>query len=68
MTEMVRVAVAGDVTEAEDLQQALRDAGVEAEIRAEDEADAYALFVPEESFETAQDAVEAFAADESADL
>jgi hypothetical protein len=68
MSELVQVAIAGDVTEAEDLQEALREAGVEAEIRAEDEADAYALFVAEESFETAQDAVEAFAADESVDL
>jgi hypothetical protein len=68
MSGMVQVAVAGDVTEAEDLQEALREAGVEAEIRAEDEADAYALFVREEDFEVAQDAVEAFAADESEDL
>ena len=32
MTELVRVAVAGDVTEAEEIQEILRSAGIEAEL------------------------------------
>ena len=32
MTGMVKVAVAGDVTEAEEIQEILRSAGIDAEI------------------------------------
>lgn len=59
MTRMVQVAVAGDVTEAEELQEILREAGIEAELEPEDLADALAVFVPEESLEEAKDAIEA---------
>jgi type III secretory pathway lipoprotein EscJ len=58
MTSMVRVAVAGDVTEAEEIQGILRSAGIEAEI-ADGEDDSVTVSVPESSVEQAQDAIEA---------
>ena len=56
---MVQVAVAGDVTEAEELQAILASVGIESELQPEDEADALTLLVPESSLEAAQDAIEA---------
>jgi type III secretory pathway lipoprotein EscJ len=58
MTSMVRVAVAGDVTEAEEIQGILRSAGIDAEI-ADGEDDSVTVSVPESSVEQAQDAIEA---------
>jgi type III secretory pathway lipoprotein EscJ len=58
MTDMVRVAVAGDVTEAEEIQEILRSAGIDAEI-ADGEDDSVTVSVPESSLEQAQDAIEA---------
>jgi type III secretory pathway lipoprotein EscJ len=58
MTGMVRVAVAGDVTEAEEIQEILRSAGIDAEI-ADGEDDSVTISVPESSVEQAQDAIEA---------
>jgi type III secretory pathway lipoprotein EscJ len=58
MTGMVRVAVAGDVTEAEEIQEILRSAGIEAEI-ADGEDDSVIVSVPESSIEQAQDVIEA---------
>jgi type III secretory pathway lipoprotein EscJ len=58
MTDMVRVAVAGDVTEAEEIQEILRSAGIDAEI-ADGEDDSVTVSVPEFSVEQAQDAIEA---------
>ena len=58
MTELVRVAVAGDVTEAEEIQEILRSAGIDAEL-ADGEDDAVTVSVPEDSVEQAQDAIEA---------
>ena len=58
MTGMVRVAVAGDVTEAEEIQEILRSAGIEAEI-ADGEDDSVIVSVPESSVEQAQDVIEA---------
>jgi type III secretory pathway lipoprotein EscJ len=58
MSELVRVAVAGDVTEAEEIQEILRSAGIEAEL-AEGEDDSVMVSVPESSVEQAQDAIEA---------
>jgi type III secretory pathway lipoprotein EscJ len=55
---MVKVAVAGDVTEAEEIQEILRSAGIEAEI-GDGEDDSVTISVPEESVEQAQDAIEA---------
>jgi hypothetical protein len=58
MTELVRVAVAGDVTEAEEIQEILRSAGIDAEL-ADGEDDSVTVSVPEGSVEQAQDAIEA---------
>jgi type III secretory pathway lipoprotein EscJ len=58
MTGMVRVAVAGDVTEAEEIQGILRSAGIEAEI-GDGEDDSVIVSVPESDVEQAQDAIEA---------
>ena len=59
MTRMVQVAVAGDVTEAEEIQGLLRGAGIESELEQEELADALAVLVPESSLEDAKDAIEA---------
>jgi type III secretory pathway lipoprotein EscJ len=58
VNELVRVAVAGDVTEAEEIQGILRSAGIEAEL-ADGEDDSVTVSVPESSVEQAQDAIEA---------
>jgi hypothetical protein len=59
MAGMVQIALAGDVTEAEELQELLKAAGIEATLEPEDEADALKVMVPEDSLETALDAIEA---------
>jgi hypothetical protein len=59
MTRMVQVAVAGDVAEGEQLQELLRNAGIEATIEAEGEDDPLTVLVPEDSLEAAQDAIDA---------
>ena len=58
MTGMVRVAVAGDVTEAEEIQEILQPAGIAAEL-ADGEDDSVTVSVPEGSVEEAKDAIEA---------
>jgi hypothetical protein len=58
MTRMVQVAVAGDVTEAEELQEILRAAGIEAQLSSALD-DPLTVLVPEASIEAAQDAIEA---------
>ena len=58
MTGMVRVAVAGDVTEAEEIQEVLRSAGIDAELT-DGEDDSVTVSVPEASVEEAKDAIEA---------
>jgi type III secretory pathway lipoprotein EscJ len=58
VSELVRVAVAGDVAEAEEIQGILRSAGIEAEL-ADGEDDSVTVSVPESSVEQAQDAIEA---------
>jgi hypothetical protein len=55
---MVKVAVAGDVAEAEEIQEILRSAGIDAEI-GDGEDDSVTISVPEGSVEQAQDAIEA---------
>ncbi len=57
MTRMVRVAVAGDVTEAEELESILRAAGIEAQLETGEDG-SIAVLVPESSVESAQDAIE----------
>jgi sporulation related protein len=69
MARMVQVAVAGDATEAEELQEMLRNAGIDAAIGAEGEDDPLTVMVPEDSLEAAQDAIEALSEpDDLADL
>jgi type III secretory pathway lipoprotein EscJ len=55
---MVRVAVAGDVTEAEEIQAILSAAGVASELET-GEDDSLAVLVPDADVEVAQDAIEA---------
>lgn len=59
MSGMVQVAVAGDVAEAEEMQEILRNAGIESKIEQSAEDDAVAVLVPEDELESAQDAIEA---------
>ena len=59
MTGMVQVAVAGDVAEAEEMQEILRDVGIDSSIEQSAEEDAVTVLVPEAELETAQDAIEA---------
>jgi len=57
---MVQVAVAGDVTEAEEIQAILTNVGIETQLSTpEDDADAVTVLVPETDLETALDAIEA---------
>jgi type III secretory pathway lipoprotein EscJ len=58
MTELVRVAVAGDIAEAEEIQEILRSAGIDAQLN-DGEDDSVVVSVPESSVEQAQDAIEA---------
>jgi hypothetical protein len=58
MTGKVRVAVAGDVAEAEEIQGILRAAGIDAAIE-DGEDDSVTVLVPEADAEQAQDAIEA---------
>ena len=66
MSRMVQVAIAGDVTEAEELQAILRSAGIESELETavdhhprETEDAPQKVLVPESSLEAAKDAIEA---------
>jgi hypothetical protein len=66
MTRMVQVAVAGDVTEAEELQTILAEAGITAELETAVEHDPTAtddapqkVLVPESALEAALEAIEA---------
>ena len=58
MTRMVQVAVAGDITEAEEIQEILRSAGIESELESALD-DPLTVLVPEDSLEVAKDAIEA---------
>ena len=64
MTQMVPVALAGDATEAEEIQALLDDAGIESEITPDDDSDSLKILVPEEAVESAQDVIELTPADE----
>jgi hypothetical protein len=66
MTAMVQVAVAGDITEAEELQTMLAEVGIEAELEPAVEHDPQStedlpqkVLVPETSLEAALEAIEA---------
>ncbi len=66
MTRMVQVAVAGDVTEAEEIQVMLREAGIVSELEtavdqhpSETEDAPQKVLVPETDLEAALEAIEA---------
>ena len=59
MARMVQVVVAGDVAEAEELQELLRNAGIESELGADGPDDPLTVLVPEDSLDEAKDAIEA---------
>jgi hypothetical protein len=58
MTRMVQLAIAGDITEAEEFQEILASAGIDSQLEsALDEP--LAVMVPESSLDDAKDAIEA---------
>lgn len=59
MSGLVQVTTAGDVAEAEEVQEILRNVGIEATIEASEEDDAVVVLVPEAELEAAQEAIEA---------
>lgn len=59
MSGMVQVAMAGDVVEAEEMQEILRNAGIESALEQSGEEDAVSVSVPEADLETAKEAIEA---------
>ena len=59
MSGMVHLATAGDVAEAEEMQEILRNAGIDSSIEQSPEDDAVSVLVPEAERETAQEAIEA---------
>jgi type III secretory pathway lipoprotein EscJ len=58
MTRMVHAAVAGDVREAEEIEEILRGAGIDSELQSAED-DSFVILVPESDLEAAQDAIEA---------
>ena len=58
MSELVQIAVAGDVAEAEEMQAILQAAGIEAELQAGAD-DPLTVWVPESELGAAQEALEA---------
>lgn len=59
MSGMVHLAVVGDVAEAEEMQEILRNAGIDSSIEQSPEEDAVSVSVPEADLEAAQEAIEA---------
>jgi hypothetical protein len=59
MSGKVQVATAGDIAEAEEMQEILRNVGIDSSIEQSPEEDAVNVLVPEAELETAQDAIEA---------
>jgi len=58
MSQMVHAVVAGDVREAEEIQEILNGAGIESELQSGEE-DSVVVLVQESDLEAAQDAIEA---------
>ncbi len=58
MSQLVHAAVAGDIREAEEIQEILRSAGIDSELEAAED-DSLVVLVPEAELEAAQDAIEA---------
>ena len=59
MSAMVQIAMAGDVAEAEEMQEILRNAGIESSIEQAPEDDAVSVRVLDTDREAAQDVIEA---------
>ena len=59
MSGLVHATTVGDVAEAEELQEILRNAGIESSIEQAPEEDAVNVLVPEAELEKAQDVIEA---------
>lgn len=59
MSNMVPAAVAGDTTEAEEIQELLRSAGIPSEVHPAEEADALEVLVPDLQLDEAKDVIEA---------
>ena len=59
MSGMVQLATVGDVAEAEEMQEILRNAGIESSLEQAPEDDAVNVLVPEADRGPAQDAIEA---------
>ena len=59
MSGMVQAAVASDIAEAEEMQEILRNAGIDSSIEQSADADAVSVLVPEGDLDDAQDAIEA---------
>jgi type III secretory pathway lipoprotein EscJ len=59
MSGMVRATVVEDISEAEEIQEVLHNAGIEASIEQSDEEDVVTVFVSEDDLEEAHEAIEA---------
>ncbi len=59
MSGMVTAAIAGDIAEAEEIQEILRNAGIDSSIEQAPDADAVSVLVPEGALDDAQEAIEA---------
>jgi hypothetical protein len=59
MSGMVTVAIAGDIAEAEEMQEILRNAGIDSSIEQAPDDDAVSVLVPEGALEDAEEAIEA---------
>lgn len=68
MSELVQLAVAGDVTEGEEIQGLLDAAGIASELQADAEDDGFTVLVPESSLEAARDAIEVLGEPEDEEL
>ena len=58
-SNVVQLATAGDVAEAEEMQEILRNAGIESTLEQSAEDDAVTVLVPESDLDEAQEAIEA---------
>jgi soluble cytochrome b562 len=56
---MVRAAIAGDIAEAEEMQEILRNDGIDSSIEQVPDEDAVIVLVPEGDLEDAKEAIEA---------
>ena len=59
MSAMVHLAVAGDVTEAEEMQELLAAAGIASQLEPHNEDPSLTVLVSEEQLDDAKDAIEA---------